>query len=146
MAAWLWRYDIARHTIRMQGQTRFMAAAILCGHSWLGVAGLLALGVALTGNGLDALIHSVTIGFVMSMIMGHALIILPAVADVRIGYTPWMFAPLAALQLAVAWRILADWFYLDWRWTSGLMTVAALTGFAALAIAVMVQRRRRAAP
>ena len=141
MAGWLWRHDIARHTIRMRGQTRFMAAAILCGHAWLAVAGLLAIDLIPTAAGLDALIHAITIGFAMSMILGHALIILPAVATVRIGYTPWMFAPLALLQLAVGWRIVADWLFLDWRWTSGVLTILALAGFAALGVGVRTRRR-----
>lgn len=146
MAAWLWRHDIARHTIRMWGQTRFMAAAILCGHGWLAVAGLLAFGAIPTAAGPDALIHAITIGFAMSMILGHALIILPAVANVRMGYTPWMFAPLALLQLAMGWRIMADWLFLEWRWPSGLLTVVALAGFAALGIGVRARARRRSAP
>ncbi|WP_316360184.1 hypothetical protein [Devosia sp.] len=146
MAAWLWHHDIARHTIRMRGQTRFMAAAILCGHGWLGVAGLLAFGVIPTAAGPDALIHAITIGFAMSMILGHALIILPAVANVRIGYTLWMFAPLALLQVAMGWRIMADWLVPDWRWPSGLLTVVALAGFAALGIGVRARARRRSAP
>lgn len=146
LASWLWRYDVARRTIRIPGQTRFMAAAILCGHVWLGVAGLLALGVAQAPTGPDALIHAITLGFAMSMIMGHALIILPAVANVGIGYTPWMFAPLAMLQLAVAWRIVADWSFHDWRWISGLVTVVALAGYAVLGASVRTGLSRRGAP
>ena len=135
LSIWLWRYDIALRTVRTRGQARFMAAAILCGHAWLGVAGLLALGMPDNVASPDALIHAITIGFTLSMVMGHALVILPAVAGVRIGYSPRLFAPLAILQAGVSYRVLADAFFMDWRWASGLMTVLALAVFAILVVA-----------
>lgn len=136
LSIWLWRHDIALRTIRTRGQARFMAAAVLCGHAWLGVAGLLGLGLPENGAGPDALIHAVTIGFALSMVMGHALVILPAVAGVRIQYSPFLYAPLAILQAAVFYRILADAFFIDWRWVSGPATVLALAVFATLVVAV----------
>lgn len=135
LSAWLWRYDIALRTVRTHGQSRFMAVAILCGHAWLGVAGLLCLGIAESAAGADALIHAVTIGFALSMVMGHALVILPAVAGIRIRYSPSLYVPLALLQAAVCYRVLADSFFIDWRWISGLLTVLALAMFAMLVVA-----------
>ena len=104
-------------------------------HAWLGVAGLLALGMPNNVTSPDALIHAITIGFTLSMIMGHALVILPAVAGIRISYSPLLFAPLAILQAAVCHRVLADSFLMDWRWASALMTVLALAVFAILVVA-----------
>jgi hypothetical protein len=135
LSVWLWRYDIALRIVRTRGQARFMAAAILCGHAWLGVAGLLALGMPNNVTSPDALIHAITIGFTLSMIMGRALVILPAVAGIRISYSPLLFAPLAILQAAVCHRVLADSFFMDSRWASGLMTVLALAAFAILVVA-----------
>ena len=132
LSAWLWRYDIALRTVRARGQARFMAAAILCGHAWLGIAGLLGLGISDDVMGPDALIHAITIGFALSMVMGHALVILPAVAAIKIRYSPLLYAPLAMLQASVCFRVLADAFFIDWRWVSGLLTVLALAAFAAL--------------
>ncbi|HTO29212.1 MAG TPA: hypothetical protein VL017_11535, partial [Devosia sp.] len=54
---------------------------------------------------------------------------------VRIGYTPFLFVPLAMLQAAVFVRVLTDLFFIDWRWVSGVLTVLALAAFAALAVA-----------
>jgi hypothetical protein len=99
------------------------------------VAGLLALGVPDNVAAPDALIHAITIGFTLSMVMGHALVILPAVAGVRISYSPLLFAPLTIPQAAVCYRVLADAFFMDWRWASGLMTVLALAVFAILVVA-----------
>lgn len=138
LALWFSRYDIALRTIRMQGQAQFMAAAILCGHFWLGIAGLLALGYPSGVTALDALIHAIAIGFALSMVMGHALVILPSVAGIRISYGRRLYLPLALLQVAVAWRVLADAFLIDLRWPSGLLVLLALAGFA-----VMVARLPR---
>jgi hypothetical protein len=99
------------------------------------VAGLLALGVPDNVAAPDALIHAITIGFKLSMVMGHALMILPAVAGVRISCPPLLFAPLTILQAAVCYRVLAGSFFMDWRWVSGLMTVLALAVFAILMVA-----------
>ena len=41
LAGWLFRYDVARRTIRQQGLTRFIAAAMLSGYVWLAVGGVL---------------------------------------------------------------------------------------------------------
>ena len=79
--AWLVRHDIALRTIRLSAQPRFSAACLLAGYFWLGVAGLLLLVIppGTTVFSYDAAVHAITIGFVLSMIFGHAPIILPAV-------------------------------------------------------------------
>src|SRR5699024_2813285 len=83
LALWLARYDIARRTIRGKGLTRFIAICLLMGYFWLVVAGLI--GLAVRGSLLeltwvyDAILHAVFLGFVFSMVFGHAPIILPAV-------------------------------------------------------------------
>ena len=41
LGAWLLRFDIARHTIKKTGLTRYIAACLLPGYVWLSVAGLL---------------------------------------------------------------------------------------------------------
>ena len=80
-AVWLLHYDIARRTVHLSGQPRFSALAILIGHAWLGVAGviLVAAPSSVAAFSYDALVHAIAIGFALSMIFGHAPIILPAV-------------------------------------------------------------------
>ena len=130
---WLLRHDVARRTIRQSGQTRFSAACMLAGYFWLGVAGLVLL-VAPPGTtafSYDAVVHAITIGFIFSMIFGHAPIILPAVTGLRIKCGTAAYAPLALLHLSVLMRILADLFqWIDVRTTSGPLTIIALAGYA----------------
>jgi hypothetical protein len=140
--AWLVRHDVALRTIRLSAQPRFSAACLLAGYFWLCVAGLLLLVVPpnSTAFSFDAAVHAVTIGFVLSMIFGHAPIILPAVVGLRVRYSATAYIPLVLLHLSVLLRITADLF--DWievRTVSGPATIIALVCYAA--ILVIVPRR-----
>jgi hypothetical protein len=137
--AWLVRHDIALRTIRLSAQPRFSAACLLAGYFWLGVAGLLLLVIppGTTVFSYDAAVHAITIGFVLSMIFGHAPIILPAVTGFRVRYSAAVYVPLFLLHLTVLLRIAADLFeYTELRAISGPATIIALASYAAtLAIA-----------
>jgi hypothetical protein len=131
-SAWLLRYDIARRTIRFEGQARFAAVSILAGHVWLAVAGLLLLCMppAAMAFSFDAAVHAITIGFVLSMIFGHAPIILPAVAGIRLRFSNIAYAPLAVLHASVILRLAGD--LLEWtdlRAASAVVTIVALVGY-----------------
>ncbi|MFL9828277.1 hypothetical protein [Rhodoplanes sp. SY1] len=144
LAVWLARHDVVRHTLRQTGQTRFMAACMAAGYLWLGIAGalLIAMPPSTTTFGYDAALHAVLIGFVLSMVFGHALIILPAVARVRIAYRPWFYLPLAVLHLAVALRVGGDILAEDAvRAWSGPLTLLALVGFVGLIVGGIVRKR-----
>ena len=134
VTAWLVRHDIARRTIRLSGQARFSAACLLAGYFWLGLAGLVLL-VAPPGTtafSYDAAVHAVAIGFVLSMIFGHAPIILPAVVGLRIRYSPAAYGPLVLLHVSVLLRVAADLFErVELRAISGPVTIVALAGYAA---------------
>lgn len=107
MAFWLLRHDIARRTVRQSGLTRFIAACLLSGYAWLAcgaAAGLL--GGFASGSALrDAALHAIFLGFVFSMIFGHALIIFPAVARIQIPYHPVFYLPLFLLHASLLLRI-----------------------------------------
>ncbi|WP_262266305.1 hypothetical protein [Microvirga yunnanensis] len=129
---WLLRHDIALLNVRRTGQTRFMAACMLAGYAWLGFAGvvLIVFPPGESGFGYDVALHAVLIGFVLSMVFGHALIILPAVVRVGLRYAPLLYLPLALLHLSVALRVgsgLAGWE--AGRKGSGVITVIALLTF-----------------
>jgi hypothetical protein len=80
----------------------------------------------------DAAVHAITIGFVLSMVFGHAPIILPAVIGLRVSYTPIAYAPLALLHLSVILRLAGDVFErIDLRADSGIASVLALLGYVA---------------
>ena len=111
LAIWLLNFDIARKTIRQTGITRFVAACLLSGYVWLLVGGILLTTMMDTSLGnyqLDAAIHSIALGFIVSMVIGHAPIIFPAIMRVAIPYSDRMYVPLALLHLSVAIRISGD--------------------------------------
>ena len=143
VTVWLVRHDIARRTIRLSGQARFSAACLLAGYFWLGLSGLVLL-VAPPGAATfsyDAAIHAIAIGFVLSMIFGHAPIILPAVIGLRVRYSAAAYAPLVLLHLSVLLRVAADLFdQVEIRTISGPVTIIALAGYAAT---LMIVSRKR---
>jgi hypothetical protein len=145
-AAWLLRYDIARQTVRLPQQPRFSAVAILLGHGWLGVAGLLLI-VAPPGASAysyDASVHAVTIGFALSMIFGHAPIILPAVTGFRVRFSLAGYAPLFLLHVSLVLRIAGDFLEsADLRLSSGIVTIVALVSYAVTLLLVSTIRTLR---
>jgi len=102
VAAWLFAFDLARITIRQRGLPRYVAACLLSGYFWLAVGGARMLLVGVD----DAALHAVFLGFVVSMVFGHAPVILPAVLHVRLPYRPVLYAPLALLHASLALRVL----------------------------------------
>ena len=110
LTVWLLRYDIALLTVRLSGLPQFVAACLISGYVWLGIGGAVVLlnEPVFAGFSYDAYLHAVALGFVFSMVFGHAPIIFPAVIERPIGYTPFAYVPLALLHFSVALRILAD--------------------------------------
>jgi hypothetical protein len=110
LSLWLLRYDIARRTIFKKGLPRFVAICLLSGYVWLGAAGFmgLAFGGVVAGVRYDAFLHSIFLGFVFSMIFGHAPIIFPAVTGVQVSFYPMYYAYLTLLHLSLLARITGD--------------------------------------
>jgi len=54
-----------------------------------------------------AALHALTLGFVFSMIFGHALIVLPAVSGLRANYHPGWYLALFSLHASLALRVYA---------------------------------------
>jgi hypothetical protein len=142
--AWLVVHDIARRTVRQSGHTRFSATCMLAGYFWLGVIGLYLFvsPPASAAFAYDAAVHGIALGFVLSMVFGHALIILPAVTGVAVRYHPAVYGALALLHLSVALRIVSDFF--EWvgpRAASGPLTIAALLVFAGMVAVASLKSR-----
>lgn len=110
LSAWLFHGDVARRTVRQPGLVRFIAVALLGGYAWLGVSGALGLvwGNPLAGPRYDALLHSTFIGFVFSMIFGHAPVIVPAVLGVRVPFHGRFYVHLGLLHAALVVRLAGD--------------------------------------
>jgi hypothetical protein len=131
LSLWLLQYDIARRTIRQTGLTRYMAACLLLGYIWLLVSGLLWLvygGQYVAGPVYDALLHTIFVGFVFSMIFGHAPIILPALLGVAMPYSPLFYLHLTLLHLTLVLRVAGDllWWLPGRRWGGALNGIAIL--------------------
>ncbi len=108
LAIWLLRFDIARRTIRQSGVTRFVAVCLLSGYTWLLVGGLLLTDLITLGVfQRDAGIHSIALGFIFTMVIGHAPIIFPAVMRVPIPFSIIFYIPLLLIELGVSLRLCA---------------------------------------
>jgi nitrite reductase (NO-forming) len=143
VAAWLAWHDVARRTVRGSGLPRYAAVCLLAGYGWLAMAGALWAATGLTTGGYlyDAALHALFLGFVMSMVFGHAPVILPALLRVRLPYRPVLYAPLALLHAAVAARVAGDLTALGpVRTLGGVLAVLALLLFAGCAVAVAGSR------
>lgn len=131
LALWLFAFDLARVTIRQRGLPRYVAACLLAGCFWLGLGGAL---IALS-TAYDAALHAVFVGFVFSMVFGHAPVILPAVLRLRFPYHPVLYAPLAVLHASLAVRVLVSVPVGAWG------NAAAIGLFVALAAALVLRKR-----
>jgi hypothetical protein len=110
LAAWLFRYDIARRTVRKTGLAQYIAACLLAGYVWLAFAGLLGLiyGATFAGPRYDAFLHAIFLGFVFSMIFGHAPVIFPAIIGRQYRFHPMLYANLALLHASLLLRVIGD--------------------------------------
>ncbi|MDQ7041626.1 MAG: hypothetical protein Q9M35_11875 [Rhodothermus sp.] len=146
LAFWLLRYDVARHTVGQAGLTRFIAWCLLLGYGWLMVGGLVMLvqGRLVAGPWYDAALHAVLVGFVFSMVFGHAPIIFPSVLGVPVAYRPFFYGHLALLHVALAGRIAGDVVGLEplRRWGGLLNAVAILLFLAVTVVTTRVEQRR----
>jgi hypothetical protein len=101
LAAWLAAFDLARVTVRQRGLARYVAVCLLAGYFWLAVGGAL----VAASFAYDAAMHAIFVGFVFSMVFGHAPVILPAVLRVRFPYSGFLYLPLALLHASLAVRV-----------------------------------------
>ncbi len=149
-AAWLLRYDLARRTVRSGGVTRYMALSLLTGYGWLAIGGALWLALSRRpGGGLadgplyDAALHTVFLGFVLSMVFAHAPVIVPAVLRVALPFRRYCYLPLLVLHTSVALRVGGDLLHDTTAWRAGgIGNETALLLFLALAVLTVLRGRR----
>lgn len=150
LGLWLLRHDLARRTIRARGVTRYIAACLLPGYAWLVFAGALWLAFPArfhAGPLYDAMLHAVLVGFVFSMIFGHAPIILPALTGAQVAFHPRFYGHLALLHLSLVLRVAGDLAGVAaLRQWGGLANVAAVLLFLASTVAAVASARRRGRP
>jgi succinate-acetate transporter protein len=91
----------------------------------------------------DAAVHALGLGFVFSMVFGHAPIIVPAVLRVNVRYHPMFYGPLALLHASLAVRIAGDAFgQFAWVSLGGLLNALALAAFIVSTVSAAVRGKR----
>jgi hypothetical protein len=143
LALWLLFFDIARRTVAADGLPRYMALCLLGGYLWLAVAGIAWAAVALGLPARDTALHALGLGFVVSMMMGHAPVILPAVARVKVLFGAWFYVPLAVLHVSLLVRLAGGWADAALRTQGAAMNAGAIALFAATVAAAALAWRRR---
>jgi hypothetical protein len=138
LIVWLYRYDVATRLINTKGLPRYMAICLLAGYVWLLVpAGIwIVVGMVDSGPSYDAALHAIFLGFVISMIMAHAPVILPAVLRKPLPYRWFLYLPVALMHASLALRLLGgdawgNMWALHW---GGALGVIAILLFVVLAI------------
>lgn len=110
IALWLIKYDIVRQNLRQKGLAKFSSLALISGYFWLMVGGVIAIisSPNFAGPLYDAIVHSVMIGFVFSMVFAHAPIVLPSVVGINRKYHNVLHLPLWLLHFTLMLRIVGD--------------------------------------
>jgi hypothetical protein len=111
LSLWFLKNDLATHNIRHPNPlTRYIASCLFAGFIWLSIGGALQLyfGALFAGPHYDAALHAVFVGFVISMIFGHAPIIFPAILGVPITFHPAFYMQLLLLHFSLLVRLLGD--------------------------------------
>lgn len=135
LALWLLRYDLVWQNAKQTGLPRFMALSLIAGYFWLAVGGLLWIVFPPSfsaGASYDAMLHSVFVGFVFSMIFAHAPIILPTITGLALPFDRRFYLHAGLLHLSLLLRIAGDLAPSIWlaRW-GGLLNAAAVLVFLA---------------
>jgi hypothetical protein len=141
ITAWLVRFDTARRSLKQQGLPRFMAVCLLAGYFWLGLSGLLFTIHAPMESGFryDAVLHAFFVGFVFSMIFGHAPVIFPAVLLLSPAFHWRLYIHVALLHASLLLRVtgdLADW--LPGRQWGGILNSIAIAMFLLNTVSMML--------
>jgi hypothetical protein len=111
LGLWFLGNDIARRNLRHAAPlTRYIARCLYAGFIWLIIGGgmMLGIGAQYAGPYYDAVLHIVFVGFVMSMIFGHAPIIFPAILQLQIIFQPAFYLHLLLLHLSLSVRVAGD--------------------------------------
>jgi hypothetical protein len=145
LAVWLLVNDVSRRTVRQHGLPRYAAICLLSGFAWLAIGGVLGLifGAQAAGPIYDAILHTVFIGFVISMIFGHAPIIFPSILGLPIQCSPFFYTHLILLHVSLLIRIAGD-IVLNptLRQWGGLLNGIAILVFLTLTALAMVRLRQ----
>ena len=146
LSLWFLKNDLATRTIHHPNPlTRYIGFCLFSGFLWLGVGGMLLLyfGGLFAGPYYDAALHAIFVGFVMSMIFGHAPIIFPAILGVPITFYPAFYAQLILLHTSLILRLVGDLANQpDLRRWGGLLNEVAILLFLGMTILSILKREK----
>jgi hypothetical protein len=133
LAVWLLRYDLAWQSAKQSGLPRFMALSLIAGYLWLAIGGILWIIFAryfTAGPRYDAMLHTIFLGFVFSMIFAHAPIILPTITGLALPFQKSFYLHAGLLHLSLLMRVAGDLTLLlpVQRW-AGLLNAGAILLF-----------------
>lgn len=128
---WLYKYDMAKKSLKKEGQHFYSGVVLLTGYFWLAVTGILMAWGAYSGLFYDAVLHSFFLGFAFSMIFAHAPIILPGVLRLQFSlFSRVLYLWFILLQLSLIMRIASVFNpILFSKQTGGLLNGIAIFGF-----------------
>lgn len=122
--------DAAIATTKQSDWRRFLKLCLYAGYGWLLVSSLVGLVVAPVDSGFayDALLHSIFLGLVFTMVFSHAPLLLPRVLKHPIPFHPVFYSHWGLLQLSLLIRISGDFLAspLLRRWGALLNAIALL--------------------
>ena len=130
-AIWLFKYDMAKHSIKKPGLSFYSGIILLSGYFWLGVTGLFMAYGSYFGLLYDSALHVFFLGFVFSMIFAHAPVILPAVLKLQVNpFGKSLYFWVILLNLSLILRVSGIFTgTAPYKELAGLLNGIALTGF-----------------
>ncbi len=143
-AIWLFKYDMAKHSLKKPGQSFYSGLLLITGYVWLIVTGLFFAIGSYYGSYYDASIHSFFIGFVFLMIFAHAPVILPAVLKLNISlFGKTLYIWYIFLNLTLILRILCIFPEIaPLKAWAGMLNGLAIFGFFANLITLRILAKR----
>jgi len=107
IAIWLLVFDMAKVAARKSDQFRYIGIGLRVGYIWLGIQGLILLGMENHPLFYDLILHTFFLGFTFSMIWAHAPIIFPTIFGIReTPYHPILWVTWTLFQVSLVGRIL----------------------------------------
>ncbi|GAB4185631.1 MAG: hypothetical protein OHK0057_09500 [Thermoflexibacter sp.] len=145
IALWLLQNDMPKHSIKKAGLHRFVGINLIIAYLWLFIFGIwqfLPLKIAFA---YDAYLHLFFIGFVLSMVLAHAPVILPSV--LKLGVKPFysgLYVWVSAMQISLIIRIIGDVNgNLAWRKIGGVLNGVGFIGYLAMVAILMILGGRK---
>lgn len=109
IAAWLLVFDMAKVASRKAAQFRYIGIGLQVGYLWLGIHGLILMGLGNHSLYYDLILHTFFLGFTFSMIWAHAPIIFPTIFGIReTPYHPVLWITWTGFQLSLLGRIVSS--------------------------------------